>query len=254
MHRQRKRLYLLKRWQPKRNSKEYMNKKKKIPIIILKALEPFVSLTGDKFKTIDPQENLLHMVDIDSTSDFYFKIEKYEKKKTGAFQFLMDRVPKNEYENGNYRNWIEIKHLEKEFTNWIKLLEEYESIQSFFDDPIIKSNADKFFQKFEIIDDHADVETFDLDQQLFLEEYLNNSKSKLEKLKEGESEEKVYEIELLEKETEEIKQALTTESKKKIIIRLSKFWGRAQKTGLHVIKEIFVNTTAEVAKRLLLGP
>lgn len=37
------------------------------------------------------------------------------------------------------------------------------------------------------------------------------------------------------------------------MIRLSKFWGRAQKTGLQVIKEIFVNVTAELVKRLMLG-
>lgn len=231
-----------------------MNKKKKLPITILKSLESFVNLTGEKFKIIDPKENLLHVLDIDSTSDFHFKIEKYEKKQNGSFQFLMSRTPINENDNGVQRNWIEIKNLESQFKSWLNLLDQYETIESFFDDPIIKSNAEKFFQKFDIIDENADVETFDLEQQLFLEEYLDNSKKKLEKLKKGESNEKILEIEILEKETEEIKSALTIESKKKIMIRLSKFWGRAQKTGLQVIKEIFVSVTAELAKRLMLGP
>jgi len=230
-----------------------MNKKKKLPITILKSLESFVNLTGDKFKTIDPKENLLSILDIDNTSDFYFKIEAYEKKQNNSFQFLMDRKPKSEHENGNQRNWIDIKHLENEFKRWLNLLEQYETIESFFDDPIIKSNADKFFQKFEIIDKNADIETFDLDQQLYLEEYLDDSKEKLKKLKKNQSAEKILEIEILEKETEEIKSVLTTESKKKIMIRLSKFWGRAQKTGLQVIKEVFISVTAEIAKRLMLG-
>ncbi|MBW4971623.1 hypothetical protein KZY98_14250 [Croceibacter atlanticus] len=231
-----------------------MNKKKKLPITILKSLESFVNLTGEKFKIIDPKENLLHVLDIDSTSDFYFKIEKYEKKQNGSFQFLMNRKPTNEHENGNHRTWIDIKNLEPQFKSWINLLDQYETIESFFDDPIVKSNAERFFQKFDIIDENADKETFDLEQQLFLEEYLINSRKKLEKLKKGKTKEQVIEIEILENETEEIQSALTVESKKKIMVRLSKFWGRAQKTGLQVIKEIFVSVTAELAKRLMLGP
>lgn len=230
-----------------------MNKKKKLPLTILKSLEPFVNLKGKKFKVIEPKESLLHVLDIDNTSDFYFKIENY-KKGQNSFQFLMDRKPTNQNENGNHRTWIEIKNLESQFKFWLQLLDQYENTNSFFDDPIIESNADKFFQKFQIIDENADKETFDLEQQLFLEEYLDNSKKKLEKLKKNQPEEKIIEIEILEKETEEIKSVLTTESKKKIMIRLSKFWGRAQKTGLQVIKEIFVSVTAELAKRLMLGP
>jgi len=230
-----------------------MNKKKKLPITILKSLEPFVNLSGEKFKIIEPKEHLLHVADIDHTSDFYFKIEDYQKRQN-SFQFLMDKKPTSEHKNGNIRTWINIKNLESQFESWLQLLDQFENIDSFFDDPIVKSNAERFFQKFEIVDENADIETFDLEQQLFLEEYLNNSKKKLEKLKKNQTEDKVIEIEVLEKETEEIKSALTTESKKKIMIRLSKFWGRAQKTGLQVIKEIFVSVTAELAKRLMLGP
>lgn len=231
-----------------------MNKKKKLPITILKALESFVSLTGDKFKVVDPKDNLLFVLDIDDTSDFYFKIEQYKKMQNGSFQLLMDRKPTSEHENGIKRTWIEIKHLESQFKSWLNLLDQYETTESFFDDLILKSNTERFFQKFEIIDDNEDKETFDLEQQIFLEQYLDDSKEKLQKLKEKQSPEKVIEIEILEKQTEEIKNALTTESKKKIMIRLSKFWGRAQKTGLQVIKEIFVSVTAELAKKIMLGP
>lgn len=231
-----------------------MNKKKKLPISILRSLESFVNLTGEKFKIIDPKENLLHVLDIDNTSDFYFKLEKYEKKQNGSYQFLMGRKPKSEYENGSLRTWIDIKSLETQFKTWINLLDQYETIESFFDDLIIKSNAERFFQKFDIVDGNADKETFDLEQQLFLEEYLINSRKKLEELKKGKTKEQVIEIEILEKETEEIQSALTIESKNKIMVRLSKFWGRAQKIGLQVIKETFVNVTAELTKRLMLEP
>jgi hypothetical protein len=106
----------------------------------------------------------------------------------------MDRKPSNEHESGNQRSWIEIKNLESQFKAWLNLLNQYEAIESFFDDPIIKSNAEKSFQKFDIIDENADVETFDVEQQLFLEEYLDSSKKKLEKLKKNQLEEKIIEL------------------------------------------------------------
>ncbi|MBE7641808.1 hypothetical protein GUB10_15875 [Salegentibacter sp. BLCTC] len=230
-----------------------MNKKKKLPLTILKALESFVNLNGEKFKIIDPENNLLSILDIDNTSDFYFKIVEFRKMQNGTFQFLMDRKPKNQNDSGKFRGWIEIKNLESQFQSWLNLLNQYELTASFFDDPIIRSNAERFLQKFEIIDENSDKETFDLEQQLFLEEYLNKSKKKLENLKRNQSEEKIKEIDILKKETDEIKSALTKESKKKIMIRLSKFWGRAQKTGLQVIKEVFVSVTVELTKKLMLG-
>lgn len=227
--------------------------KKKLPITILKSLESFVNLTGDKFKVVDPKDNLIFVLDIDDTSDFYFKIEEYKKlDNKSSFHFLMDRKPTSEDQIGNQRTWIEINNLESQFKIWLNLLDQYETTESFFDDPVLKSNVERFFQKFEIIDENADKETFDLNQQLFLEQYLDESKEKLKKLKEKQPPEKLIEFEILEKQTEEIKNALTTESKKKIMLRLSKFWGRAQKTGLQVIKEIFVSVTAELAKRLML--
>lgn len=230
-----------------------MNKKKKLPITILKSLEPFVSLTGKKFNIVNPSENLLFIKDKDDTSDFYFKIEKYEKKVNGSFQFLMDRKPMNEYQNENHRVWIDIKRLETEFKTWISLLDQYDSIESFYDDSILKANTDRFYEQFKILDKNADKETFNLEQQLYLEEYLKKTRKKLEQLKQYKTGTEKSDIEDLEKETEKIESVLTKESKTQIIMRLSKFWGKAQKTGLEVIKEIFIEVAAEITKRLMIG-
>lgn len=227
-----------------------MSKKKKLPIAILKSLEPFVNLVGEKFKTIPQKDNLLWVLDIDSSSDFYFKIEKYELRQSN-FQLLMDKKPKDESTPGNYRAWIDVKNLEDQFKSWIILLDQYDTIESFFDDPIIKLNAEKFYQKYEIVDDKADIETFDLGKQLFLEDYLDQSKVKLIALKQNQTNEKIVLIEELEKEAEEIKSVLTTESKKKVMRRLSRFWGKAQKTGLDIIKEILIRVSTDFTASLL---
>ena len=228
-----------------------MSKKKNLPLAVLKTLEPYVNLQGEKFNVII-NDNLLHVNDIDNTSDFFFSIIDY-KQQNNSFLFLLERKPKNHNDISVLKNWININNLDKQFKSWVNLLTQYDEVFSFYDDPVIKSNAEEFYQKFEILDENADFETFNLDQQLLLEEYLNTAKNKLSELKENQSEEQIIEIELLENEANEIKSVLTKESKKKIIRRLSKFWGRAQKTGLDVIKAIFINVSSEVIKVLLKG-
>ena len=228
-----------------------MSKKKDLPLAVLKTLEPYVNLQGEKFKVI-VNENLLHVNDIDDTSDFFFSIKDY-KEQNNSFHFLLERKPKNHKDTSVIKNWINLNNLDKHFKSWVNLLNQYDEVVSFYDDPIIKSNAEQFYQKFEILDENSDFETFNLEQQLLLEEYLNTAKKNLLSLKENENEGKTLLIEELENEADEIKSVLTKESKKKVIRRLSKFLGKAQKTGLDVIKAIFINVSSEIIKGLLKG-
>lgn len=229
-----------------------MNKKTHFPIALLKSFEPFVDLVGERFKIIESEKNTLHISDIDKTSGFYFKIFKIKSNpnQTGL-NLQIVKTPESESSNNPVSISIDIKQLQKHFDFWLSLIEKYETIASFFDDSIIKLNAERFLQKFEI-PENAHKETFDLDQQLYLDEYLDNSKDKLVELKQDQPKEKVIEIEILEKEIEEIKSVLTTESKKKIMIRLSRLWGRAQKIGLPIIKAIFTSVMIEYTKKIFL--
>ena len=58
-----------------------MRKKKELPLVILKSLQPFVNLKGQRFETIEPKENLLNIIDQESESTFHFIIEEYKKEK-----------------------------------------------------------------------------------------------------------------------------------------------------------------------------
>lgn len=227
-----------------------MNPKKYIPLDILKQFEKYSHLNGIKFK-IEIDSKKFKFVDIDDNSEFYFEILGKDDKNSTEHKIELN-PPRTDSTKSTTVN-IKTTNIGRRFGQWLNMVEEYDKTRSFWDDPIIKSNAERFYQKYKINDDNANIETFDLDQQLFLEEYLNRSKNNLKKLKQKLPKEKVIEVEILEGETDEIKSALTTESKNKIMMRLSKFWGRAQKTGLVVIKEVFVNIITEVAKRLFLG-
>lgn len=228
-------------------------KKKDIPLVVLETLEPYLKKNDEKFETTDPKESLLRIIDSDTDSNFYFEVVNFEISNGKTF-LQLDYKPQNKMNTGSYKPRVEHTQLEGHFKNWTTRLSEYSRVESIYDDPILKQNADKFLQKFDIIEEDAEYASFDLEQQLFLEEYLEDTKKKLEKLKKGKTPSEILELEILEIEAEEIKIVLTKESKKKIIKRLSKFWGKAQKTGLEVIKEVFISVTAELAKRLMIGP
>ena len=57
-----------------------MRKKKDLPLTILKSLEEFVTLKGEKFEVVNPDNHLLKIIDIDNDSNFSFIVEKYQKQ------------------------------------------------------------------------------------------------------------------------------------------------------------------------------
>lgn len=228
-------------------------KKKDIPLVVLETLEPYLKKNDEKFETADPKESLLRIIDSDSDSDFYFEVVNFQISNGKTF-LQLDYKPQSKINTGTFKPKVDHTQLNSHFKNWTTRLNEYAKVESIYDDPILKQNIEKFFQKFDIIDEDAEYASFDLEQQLYLEEYLDNTKKKLEKLKKGKSENEILELEILETEAEEIKAVITKENKKKIIKRLSKFWGKAQKMGLEIIKEVLISVTAELTKRLMIGP
>lgn len=120
-------------------------------------------------------------------------------------------------------------------------------------DPVIDANRKWFENQFDIIEEDADVAPFDLPRQLYLSNYLNEVQKKITILSEGRPEDEKNELQELQSEAEAIRKVLTKETKREIIRRLAHFWGKAQKVGLDIIKEIFVSTMAELAKQLVSG-
>jgi hypothetical protein len=227
-----------------------MRKKKDLPLVILKELESFVNLKGEKFEVIDPKANYLKVIDKDSDSEFHFTIEKYQKTNRGTFQFLMTRSPKSQNEIEEYQTWLEIAQLKGQFDAWIKLLEEYDSVNSFFDDPIINSFKDEFYAEFEIIDEDAETKPLNTKQILLLDSYLEKVNDKLDEYKtEGNSEE----IQDIQDEIETLKENLTTKSKKWVVNRLTTIWAKIAKKGTKYIKEFLTESKKELIKQGVKG-
>ncbi|MBP7810097.1 MAG: hypothetical protein KA163_12445 [Bacteroidia bacterium] len=226
--------------------------KKNIPLIVLETLQPIVDRNAHIVKAIKDENSFFHMVDIDDKSEFFFKVSKQENRGDGLYYLTEYKPRKKEYVD-EYSGWIKLEHVIAFSKNWIDVLEGYNSIHTVHDDPILKSNQERFEKQFEILDKDAETSSFDLQQQIYLNEYLETVKLKLETLKEGKDDKSVEELKELENEATNIQKGLTKETKKQIVKKLSKLWAKAQIIGLDVIKEIFVNITADLAKKLLTG-
>ena len=228
-----------------------MRKKKDLPLAILKALEPYVRLKGSKFEVIDPKEKLLIVIDKDIDSSFHFTIEQYQKNNSNnTFQFLMVRSPKNINDNGDYRTWVEISNLGEQFDTWIKLLEEYENVNSFFDDPITKSFRDEFYAEFEIIDDDAETNPLNTKQILLLDSYLDSVDNKLSNFI---TENNTQEIQEIKEEIFLLRENLTKKSKKWVISKLTNIWAKIAKQGTTFIKEFLSDSKKEIIKQGIKG-
>lgn len=228
-----------------------MRKKKDLPLVILKALQPFVKLKGEKFNVVDPENYLLKVEDKEEDSSFHFIIERYQKSdNSSTFLFLMSRSPKNENENKAYQTWVEIQNLTSQFDQWIKLLDEYESIDSFYDDPILNSYYEEFFNEFEIVDEDADVSPFNTKQILLIDEYLEKLENKLDEYKTQENQTKITEI---QSDIVILRENLTTKSKKWIIDKVSKIWAKIAKSGTKFIKEFLTESKKEIIKQGIKG-
>ncbi|MBB1150474.1 hypothetical protein H4K35_10155 [Myroides sp. NP-2] len=227
-----------------------MRKKKDLPLVILKSLEPYVNLIGEKFEVVDPKDNLLKVIDIDSESSFHFTIVRYQLSNGGTYQFYMERAPKNDKNNGVYGTWLEISELSKQFESWTNILDEYEEVNSFFDDPIVKSFSEEFYTEFEIVDEDADKIPFNTKQILILDNYLNKVDETLSHyITEGNS----SDVNDIKEEILLLRENLTKKSKKWVVSKLSKIWAKIAKQGTVFIREFLSESKKELIKQGVKG-
>lgn len=227
-----------------------MRKKKDLPLVILQALEPFVKLKGDKFEVMDPKGYLLKVIDKDPESEFEFILEQYKRENNAKFQFLMTRSPKSVYDNGKYQMWVEISGLNAQFETWVKLLNQYETVSSFFDDPITQTFKDEFYAEFEIIDDDAEYNPLKTKQILLLDNYLHDIESRLTNYVTDSNGNDIQEIQA---DIASLRNHLTLRSKKWIINKLTTIWAKIAKQGTNFVREFLTESKKELIKQGIKG-
>lgn len=225
-----------------------MNLKKKIPLSILEILEPSILKNSGKIKLINPDNFLMKFIDTENTSNFYLNIEQ-SKVEGGSVRLLIDRKPRNKDIVGNFQTWIEAKNLEQYFNDWVSFIEGYEKIKSIYDDPIEKKYQEEFYSEFELLEEDASYASFNLNQQIWIDSYLERVILALDNSKEDNNQE-IQEIRTI---TQQLRTDLTKLTKKVIIQNLSKIWSKARMHGLIILKEIYIEFRNELIKQIIQG-
>lgn len=221
------------------------NRKKNLPITVLKALEPFVGLESRLFQVLDPGECLLHVKDIEDESSFYFKIGGFELKK-GKIVLDFDYRPANFNMLGSRGGFIDPKDIKIYFDSWVKLLEEYDKVSTFYDDPILNSYEEGYYNEYKIIDEKADKEPFDPAYVLVLDEYFENMDISLQPYI---SEENNAWAVAIQEDILEVRNNLTQKPKNWIIRKMARIYAKFTKQGVPLLKEFVIEGKKELIKK-----
>ncbi|EPR68060.1 hypothetical protein [Cyclobacterium qasimii] len=218
--------------------------KKKIPFVVLETLEKYVNLEGDQFNILPSKNFLLKIIDNDLESDFYFNVEEFKIEK--ELKLLIDLKPRNKSTTNNSRTWIEINKLDSVFYSWVNLLKDYGEINSFYDDPILKSFEDDYYSEFEIIEEDADIKPLKPTQIVLLDKYLEDVENSIENFA---TDNNIVEIQEIKKDVINLRENLTSKPKAWIIRSLSKIWAKLTKQGTKFLKEFVSETRKQAIKQ-----
>ena len=218
--------------------------KKEIPLSILKTLEKFVNLKGEKFIVSDSNDFLMKIKDVDENSSFQLLIEKQEIK-NGNLEILLITKPTSDNNNAPNRRWIKVEKLTDEFEKWLNILDGYEKTYTFFDDPIIKSFAEDYYIEFEVVDENANVEPLKPKQILLLDKHLEFIEKNIGKY---ENEENKVQLEEIKNDVSVLRDNLTNKSKAWVIKNLSTIWAKLTKQGTKFIKEFLSESRKQAIK------
>lgn len=218
--------------------------KKKIPLLVLQKIQPIIEQNKELIKPGFDTDALFHLVDSDKNSDFYFKI--YPSKTEGKLDVFWKPAHSNSV--NEVTGEIENSKIEGVFNKWISIIKDYSVIHSIYDDPLLASYQKEFESEFKIIDEDANYAPFNLEQQIFLEEYLGKVEEKLLKYR---NDENSTEVEDLLLDVKELKEEQTKLNKNEVVNRLSRLWAKARKVGINLLKEIFIESRKELIKHLI---
>ncbi len=222
--------------------------KRTVPLKLLKLITPY--LNQEKIIVLPKGNNddiVLHLKENRKDSDFYFKIEKYF---LDSFEIFVKPFSEESIELDNVFS-LTMEIVMDHLNNWLKIIDEYDSIITIYDDPIVASYQKEYYSKLKFSDEESDVEPYTLEQQQYLNEYLDKVIEQTKKYKNSKNKVGINEI---QSDAAELKEDLTKYSKNQVIKKLSFIWAKAQKINLELIKHLFFQLTTEFAKKLLIGP
>ena len=226
------------------NTKDY-------PLVYLRTVqETFLKIRNlaKKFphivKIVKDQYPEIRIEDVDNSSTFSFHLKNANFKDQKVI-FDLKYKPRNPNDLDYYSRSVDSQKISILLESWISLINQYNKIKLTPDDHILKSYENEFFENFKLIDEDANEKPYDLQTQLMLTEFLDSSVKVL-------MDQKVVNKELIS-EVEVIKEDLPNLTKQETVKKLSRFFAKARKEGLDILKAIYAAAKSELIKQAISG-
>jgi hypothetical protein len=204
------------------------NLKKRVPISALEAIQPLIDENRLILKPVFDSNFYFHLEDLDS--DFFFKLSQNSDN-----IFVIDRKPYSQDTGKSGKVGAQnVSEVVSVFNDWISILKRYE-IKTIFDDPIIKSYTEEFYDSLKMVDEDADEKPFDFVKQQHLIFYLEKAKAILETHK-TEANKEI--IEAIVEDCNNLEVELTQLPKNKVLEKLSQIWAKSRKQGWTIVKDL----------------
>lgn len=227
-----------------------MTTKKDIPLNLLKAIEAIAQPNLDLIQFKREDNTYYSFVETDSNSKNYFKIFIDGSKRIGNFDkknYAYDWKPADETRAIHQLFQGNLQDVVVQFQAWVKLIRDIHDTPSVHDDNFAKSYSDFYFNEFKIVDDDADTSPFNPDQQDLVELYLDSLSKAIENANDNVDD--ITKVELLS-EIKEIKVALPTSTKTKVMKGITKVFGKLYKQSKTLAKEIVTEAKKYLIKKL----
>lgn len=226
-----------------------MTMKKKIPIGVRKALEEVAKNKNYLFYTEFKNDVVIILKDKETSSDFHFSILKINPPTNAKESYNIEYKPciLETLESKNTNTTLE--GLKNHFSNWIKLLEDYNEESPLFGDPILQTYYDELEPDFKILDDDADIKPYSIEQQKKIVLFLENASQIIHRQEPLQNNEIKEFIELVN----ETKENISKSTKRQVINKIRKIIAKGFKIGLQVGERLLIEFTAEVTKQMIMG-
>ena len=183
-----------------------------------------------------------------TSGKFVFTISSPNQSNELRTFFNISYTPKNRMKLSPYATNVEQKELINYFENWVKLIEEYNSIKVNPEDFFYKTYVDEYLNEFKILDENANLFPFDENKQLQIIYLLDIIESKLSNAKENDPI-----IDSLIEETVQLKNEVQSLTKSKVVSKLAILFAKIRKHGLVFLKEIYKEVKKEAIKKMITG-
>lgn len=227
--------------------------KKATPLATLKGLQGFLTEINNianqnllLIKKRDSDEFFFEALDVDSKSNFFFHVSDVEYSKNVGVLFTSTYAPNNDTEISSIKRKNSHKGTIESFKNWIERLNAYNLIEISEEDRFKGQYEQEFEEIFEIIDEDAEINPFDIERQIFINKYLEGV---IKKLQANNSEEH---IEIVQ-EVKKLQENLQNYTKKETVRSLSKIWAKIRKKGIKLLLDFYDVAKKEALKKLLYG-